>query len=237
MIQRSGLAEVVSLVDVTKSYGCYGRETVALKNVSFRAHAGELILILGPSGSGKTTLLTLLAGLQSPTEGLVYIFGRLVNEYSSRELQRLRAVRIGFIFQTFNLIDSLAVLDNVMLVMKFGGLRGKEAYTRAMDFLDRFEMKQLSKASPRTLSQGEKQRVAVARALANGAPLIIADEPTGSLATKQGMGIVGLLKNSVNQENRCVIIASHDERIADYADRVLYLGDGILTTKKASQNS
>ncbi|UCG30988.1 MAG: ABC transporter ATP-binding protein [candidate division WOR-3 bacterium] len=237
MIQSNQLSEVVSLIDVTKAYGSYGRETLALKKVSFRAHLGELILILGPSGSGKTTLLTLLAGLQSPTEGTVYIFGREVKEYSNRELQRLRAVRIGFIFQTFNLIDSLTVLDNVMLVMKFGGLRGKEAFIRAMDFLDRFEVKQLSKASPRTLSQGEKQRVAVARALVNGAPLIIADEPTGSLATKQGMGIVGLLRRSVNEENRCVIIASHDERISDYADRVLYLSDGVIAAPEIHGNS
>jgi len=230
MRQSDQLFEVVSLVDVTKIYGTYGRETVALKNVSFGAHTGELILLLGPSGSGKTTLLTLLAGLQSPTQGIVCLFGREVTKYSNRELQRLRAVQIGFIFQTFNLIDSLSVLDNVLLVMKFAGLRGKEAYIRAMDFLDRFEVKRLSKASPRTLSQGEKQRVAVARALVNGARLIIADEPTGSLATKQGMGIVGLLRRCADEENRCVIIASHDERIADYADRVLYLRDGVIVS-------
>ena len=237
MISVKQRDEVVRLIDVTKIYGGAGRETFALRNVSFQAHAGELVLLLGPSGSGKTTLLTLMAGLQCPTNGAVYIFGRQVTEYSIWELQRLRAVRIGFIFQTFNLIESLTVLDNVMLVMKFGGLHRKEARVRAEDFLGRFDVKQLSQASPRTLSQGEKQRVAVARALANGAPLIIADEPTGSLATKQGMDIVQLLRISVKKENRCVVVASHDERIADYADRVLYLADGALSTKKGYPNS
>ena len=221
---------VVDLIDVTKVYGSTDRETTALRNVSLQARAGELVLLLGPSGSGKTTLLTLMAGLQCPTAGEVYIFGRTVTEYTPQELQKLRAVRMGFVFQTFNLIESLTVLENVMLVMKFAGVNKKKAHSRAVDFLDRFEVKHLVTASPRTLSQGEKQRVAVARALANGAAFIIADEPTGSLATKQGMDIVELLRASVKTENRCVVIASHDERIADYADRVLYLDDGVLRT-------
>jgi putative ABC transport system ATP-binding protein len=225
---ENGLDHVVELVNVTKVYGSSGRETAALRNVTLEARAGELILLLGPSGSGKTTLLTLMAGLQCPTAGDVYIFGRMVSEYTAQELQKLRAVRMGFVFQTFNLIESLTVLENVMLVMKFAGVSKKKARSRAVDFLDRFEVKHRIAASPRTLSQGEKQRVAVARALANGAPFIIADEPTGSLATKQGMDIVDLLRTSVKRENRCVVIASHDERIADYADRILYLDDGVL---------
>ena len=219
---------VVELVDVTKIYGSGGRETAALRNVTLQAGAGELILLLGPSGSGKTTLLTLMAGLQCPTAGDVYIFGRTVTEYTAQELQILRAVRMGFVFQTFNLIESLTVLENVMLVMKFAGVNRKKAQSLAVDFLERFEVKHRITAHPHTLSQGEKQRVAVARALANGAPFIIADEPTGSLATKQGMDIVELLRNSVETENRCVVIASHDERIADYAHRTFYLDDGLL---------
>ncbi len=217
---------IARLVNVTKVYNGAGKETAALKDVSFQACAGEMVLLLGPSGSGKTTLLTLLAGLQQPSAGEVCIYGQKVNEYSSRELQKLRANRIGFIFQTFYLLDSLTVLDNVLLVMKFAGVGKKEAQSRALHFLDRFDVKQLVHAYPKTLSQGEKQRVAVARALANGAEFIIADEPTGSLATNQGMTIVRFLKESVKTENRCVVIASHDERIAEYADRVLYLQDG-----------
>lgn len=233
MIMRNGHNCVAQLVDVTKAYGRAGRETTALRNVSFQAYAGELVLLLGPSGSGKTTLLTLMAGLQRPTDGSVYMFGKKVTDYSQQGLQKLRANRIGFIFQTFHLLDSLTVLDNVMLVMKFAGVGNREARRRALEFLDKFNVSHLIKTSPRTLSQGEKQRVAVARALANGAEFIIADEPTGSLATKQGMEIVKFLKTSVKTENRCVVIASHDERIAHYADRVLHLEDGML---KISEN-
>jgi ABC-type lipoprotein export system ATPase subunit len=227
MNNRTILAE---LAGVTKVYETMTKGAAALKNVSFRAAAGEMILILGPSGSGKSTFLTILAGLQSATEGDAYLFDRNIQEYSSKELQELRANRIGFIFQTFHLLDSLSAIDNVLLVMRFARVHGKEAKDRALGYFENFGIQHLRDVSPRAMSQGEKQRVAVARALVNGAELIIADEPTGSLATQQGMAIVRLLHDSVRRENRCVIIASHDERISGYADRVLYLHDGILKT-------
>jgi putative ABC transport system ATP-binding protein len=216
------------LSDVSKKYDRSGVETGALQHVSFQARAGEMVLLLGPSGSGKTTFLTILAGLQKPTAGDVYIFGGNVVDHSQRDLQKLRAQRIGFIFQTFNLLDSLSVIENIMMVMKFAGVSKMEAFTRANKFLDRFGIRHLANAFPKTLSQGEKQRVAVARALANGAELILADEPTGSLSTQQGMTIVQFLRDAVKQEGRCVVIASHDERIKPFADRVLDIRDGEL---------
>jgi putative ABC transport system ATP-binding protein len=218
----------VRLSDVSKKYDRSGVETVALQHVSFEASAGEMVLLLGPSGSGKTTFLTILAGLQKPTEGEVDIFGKNVIGYSQRDLQKLRAQRMGFIFQTFNLLDSLSVIDNIMLVMKFAGITGAEAHKRAKEFLDRFGIYHLIHAFPKTLSQGEKQRVAVARALANGAELILADEPTGSLSTQQGMSIIQFLRDAVTRESRCVVIASHDERIKPFADRILNMRDGEL---------
>jgi ABC-type lipoprotein export system ATPase subunit len=227
---------IARLVNVNKVYNGAGKETAALMDVSFQACAGEMVLLLGPSGSGKTTLLTLLAGLQQPSAGEVYIYGQKVNKYTSGELQKLRANRIGFIFQTFYLLDSLTVLDNVLLVMKFSGAKRKDSQSRALHFLERFGIKHLVHSYPKTLSQGEKQRVAIARALVNGAELIIADEPTGSLATNQGMTIVKFLKDSVKTENRCVVIASHDERIAEYADRVLYLHDGKIRTERIQRH-
>jgi ABC-type lipoprotein export system ATPase subunit len=217
---------LAQMSSVSKTFNRSGTKTDALHNVTFQANAGELTLLLGPSGSGKTTFLTLLAGLQKPTEGTVTIFDKNVKDYSSKELQILRARHIGFIFQTFYLLDSLTSLENVMLVMKFAGISKNESRVRAEEFLDRFGVKNLGNAYPKTLSQGEKQRVAVARALANGAELILADEPTGSLATQQGMTIVHFLKEAVKTENRCIIIASHDERIKTFADRVLHLSDG-----------
>ncbi|HYV90298.1 MAG TPA: ABC transporter ATP-binding protein [Chitinophagales bacterium] len=216
------------LVEVTKIFSRSGKETVALDNVSFRVNPRELVLLLGPSGSGKTTLLTLLAGLQEPTRGEAYIFGKRVQDYSPTALQKTRAARMGFIFQNFCLLDSLNVLDNVLLVMHFAGIPKTSARKHAAECLEKFGIGHLTHAYPPTLSQGEKQRVAVARAIANGAQLIIADEPTGSLATQQGMMIIEFLHNGVKEDGLSVVIASHDERITKFADRVHHLQDGRL---------
>jgi putative ABC transport system ATP-binding protein len=221
---------LAQLKHVTKIYLGQGRETSALKDISFKAYKGEVILFLGPSGSGKSTFLTILAGLLEPTSGEAWLFGQRIQEYSTKELQQLRAARIGFIFQTFHLLDALNAMENILLVMRFNHVNKKEANLHAVELLERFGISHLIKAYPRSMSQGEKQRVAVARALANNAPLIIADEPTGSLATEQGMNIVNLLRESAKTENRCVIIASHDQRIADFADQVFYLKDGLMVT-------
>jgi putative ABC transport system ATP-binding protein len=221
---------IAELVRVTKYYDGPRGGTAALNEVSLTAHPGEMILLLGPSGSGKTTLLTLLAGLQRPSSGEVHLFGKHTESYSQRELQSLRANRIGFIFQTFHLVDSLSVIQNVMLVKRFAGSNKEEARKISMEYLKRFEVDHLADSYPAKMSQGEKQRVAVARALVNGADLIFADEPTGSLATRQGMEIVEFLRKCVVEENRCVIITSHDERIIPYANKVLHLQDGIVKT-------
>ena len=216
------------LIKVTKVFSRSGNETVALSNVSFRVSQGELVLLLGPSGSGKTTLLTLLAGFQEPSQGEAYIFGKRVQDYSPSALQKIRACRMGFIFQTFCLLDSLRVLDNVTLVMKFAGIPEKTARRHAGECLERFGIGHLSNEYPGKLSQGEKQRVAVARAIANGSRMILADEPTGSLATEQGMAIIEYLHDSVREDGLSVVIASHDDRISKFADRVHHLRDGIL---------
>jgi putative ABC transport system ATP-binding protein len=216
------------LGNVTKIFSRPGNDTIAVNNVSFRVCRGELVLLLGPSGSGKTTLLTLLAGLQEPTSGDVYIFNKKVQDYSVTALQQLRAKKMGFIFQTFCLLDNLKVLDNVTLVMKFAGIPEKTARNHAAECLERFGVGHLINEFPAKLSQGEKQRVAVARAIANGAELILADEPTGSLATDQGIAIIEFLHDGVRKDGLSVVVASHDERIARYADRLHRLRDGIL---------
>jgi len=225
---RPSSAVLAALIGVSKTFGGASHETTALENVSFEARAGELVLLLGPSGSGKTTLLTIIAGLQRPTSGKVLLFGRPLPDYSARELQRLRATRVGFIFQTFHLLESLSVLENVLLVTRFAGVPRAEARRRAMELLERFGVGKLAGSSPRTLSQGEKQRVAVSRALVNGAGLMLADEPTGSLATQQGFEVVRMIRECVKNEGRCAVVVSHDERIAEFSDRVLHLRDGTL---------
>lgn len=217
------------LVEVSKIFSRSGNEVAALNNVTFRTTMGEMVLLLGPSGSGKTTLLTLLAGLQQPTRGEVLIFGKRVQDYRIAELQKIRARQMGFIFQTFCLLDSLRVIDNVTLVMKFAGISSRAARVHATECLERFGVGHLRNEFPGKLSQGEKQRVAVARAIAAGARLILADEPTGSLPTEQGMTIIEFLHKSVATDNISVVVASHDERISKYADRVLHIRDGVLT--------
>lgn len=226
MKNRNNIAPLAQLEGVSKIFRTAGRETAVLKNIRFEAWPGELVLLLGPSGSGKSTFLTILAGLQAPTSGKVWLFGRELQSYSTQELQLLRASRIGFIFQTFHLIEALNGLENIQLVMKFMHTPVKAARSRALELLERLGIGYLAQAYPKTMSQGEKQRVAVARALANHATLIIGDEPTGSLSTQQGMDIVQLLREVAKQENRCVVLASHDQRIAAYADRVFQLQDG-----------
>lgn len=219
---------VVRLSEVSKIFGSNEHKTFALRNVSFDASSGELLLVLGPSGSGKTTLLTLIAGLLKPTSGTISLFGKNIESYSAKELQHFRAMRMGFIFQTFLLIDSLTVQENVGVVLRFTGKTRREAYHQALRLLARFHVEHLAEKFPRTLSQGEKQRVAVARDIANEGDLIIADEPTGCLESKQGFKIIQLLKTYSRDQNRCVIVASHDLRIGEYADRILRMEDGAL---------
>ncbi len=228
MIKSEDSTSAVRLSNVSKIFGANENKTVALQNVSLDASSGELLLVLGPSGSGKTTLLTLIAGLLKSTSGTISLFGKNIESYSAKELQQIRAKRIGFIFQTFLLIDSLTVQENVGVVLRFAGETKKEANRQALLKLEQFHVEHLAKKFPRTLSQGEKQRVAVARAIANEGDLIIADEPTGCLESKQGFEIIQLLKSYSRDQNRCVIVASHDLRIGEFAERILRIEDGML---------
>lgn len=220
------LDSYVVLSGVNKTFLDGDQRIDAVKDAHLCASPGELVVLLGPSGSGKTTLLTLIAGLLSPTSGKLFLFGKAIQSYSKRELQSMRAGKIGFIFQNFLLIDSIPALENIAMVLRFSGQSRSKALSRAIDLLDQFKIGYLARKLPSTLSQGEKQRVAVARAIANNPELIIADEPTASLETNQGMDIIRLLHDYAREENRCVIVATHDLRIADLADRVIRVVDG-----------
>lgn len=221
---------IVALVDVSKIFGRNGRTTIAVDKISFDSKPGEMVLFLGPSGSGKTTLLTLIAGLLSPTSGEVVLFGKQVESYSTRDLQQLRARRMGFVFQTFQLIDALTAEENIRLVLHFAGHQKHTAKEKAGMLLSQLHIEHLAVKLPTEMSQGEKQRVAVARAIANNPELILADEPTASLESTQGFEVVRLLHQYAKVHQRCVIVASHDLRLAEYADRVIRMADGILTT-------
>lgn len=219
---------VIRLDKVTKVFNGSGHPTTAVREVTLEARRGEMVLLLGPSGSGKTTLLTLVAGLARPTSGSVSLFGRSVEEYSAAELQSLRAQRIGFVFQTFLLIDSLTAAENIEIVLRFNRERRADRVRKTRALLGELGIEHLAGRFPRAMSQGEKQRVAIARAVANDAELLIADEPTGSLETRQAIDIVTLLHDQAKTRNTAVIVASHDLRLEEFADRTLRLRDGMM---------
>lgn len=219
---------VLRLEKVTKIFNGSGHPTAAVREVSLEARRGEMVLLLGPSGSGKTTLLTLVAGLTKPTSGSISLFGKSVEEYAAAELQSLRAEKIGFVFQTFLLIDSLTAAENIEIVLRFNGKRRAERAGKTRALLGELGIAYLADRFPRAMSQGEKQRVGIARAIANDAELLIADEPTGSLETRQAIDIITLLHGQAKTRNAAVIVASHDLRLREFADRTLRLQDGMI---------
>ncbi|HEV7767460.1 MAG TPA: ABC transporter ATP-binding protein [Thermoanaerobaculia bacterium] len=196
----------------------------AVRDVSLTVSRGEVVLIIGPNGSGKTTLLSMLGGLTRPTGGTIHLGDRALRELSDAELTDFRLRHVGFVFQSFRLLDVLSVRENVQLVIEMAG--GENARDVADEMLSHVAALHLADRSPRVLSGGEKQRVAIARALANRPELILADEPTGSLDSAAGESAIALLTATARAEGRGVVIVSHDTRIAHYADRTIRMSDG-----------
>ena len=220
---------VVSLHEVRKVYGVGETAVRAVDGVNLSVPAGELVLILGPSGSGKTTLLSLIGGLLRPTSGVVQVAGNDLGQLSSAALANFRLRQIGFVFQFFQLFSSLTASENVEMPLRLAGCDAREAQQHAEFLLERFGLSQRLLYRPQNLSGGEKQRVALARALALHPPVIIADEPTGSLDSRNGEEVIRLLRQLVDDEQRTVLVASHDRRITQVATRVLRCEDGRLT--------
>ncbi len=220
---------VVDLKNISKVYESNANKTGALTDVNFSGNKGELLLLLGPSGSGKTTMLTIIAGFNAPTSGKVCLFGKNIDKYSQSELQLIRAEKIGFIFQSFLLIDALTVYENVELVLKFFKRNRSNVKKQTREALNKVGISHLANKTPLELSHGETQRTAIARAFANNADLLIADEPTASLETQQGKEIIMLLHSYANEFNKCVIVASHDLRLKILADKIFYIENGIIS--------
>ena len=216
----------MTVENVTRRFGSGATEVVAVKDISLTVAPGEVVLIMGPSGSGKTTLLSMVGGLLKPSEGRIQIGQDDLTRLDEHSLPTVRLRRIGFIFQDFNLLSALSVLDNVALVGQLAGLARKEARGRARELLEELGLGHRLSFLPEKLSGGEKQRVAIARALVNAPDLILADEPTANLDSHHGYETIRLLRRIAKGENRSVIIVSHDQRIRDIADRVLWLEDG-----------
>jgi putative ABC transport system ATP-binding protein len=222
------MTEILRATGLTKVFGSGATEVRAVDDVGLTISAGEMVLIMGPSGSGKTTLLTILGGLLRPTSGSVVIDGVDVTRLSESELAPVRRQKVGFVFQTFNLWESLSVVENVELVLNMAGKHGRAAKDRARQLLEERGLSRQLRSRTRDLSGGEKQRVSIARALANEPRLLLADEPTANLDSKHGRDVMELLHSISRTGDRAVIVVSHDQRIREIADRVLWLEDGKL---------
>ena len=221
--------EILRVSALTKVFGEAERTVRAVDGVDLTVCCGELVLIMGPSGSGKTTLLTMIGGLLRPTSGSVMINGVDITTLSEAELAPVRRSSVGFIFQSFNLWESLTVQENVELPLNIAGVKGREARERARALLVDRGLEERLSSRTRDLSGGEKQRVSIARALANEPQLLLADEPTANLDSKHGRDVMHLLHDIAKKGDRAVIVVSHDQRIREVADRVLWLEDGRLT--------
>jgi putative ABC transport system ATP-binding protein len=220
---------LIRLDDVTKRYGGAGR--AALDGIGLEVAAGEAVAIMGPSGSGKSTLLNLVAGLDRPTRGAVTVAGQRIDKLTEARKARFRRRQIGMIFQFFNLLDDLTVLDNVLLPAQLAGVRRASARARADELLTAMRISQHAHAYPARLSGGERQRVAIARALINRPALLLADEPTGALDTAAGDQIGGVLLD-LNRAGQTLLLVTHNpELAARYASRTVQLVDGRVASE------
>jgi putative ABC transport system ATP-binding protein len=219
---------IIRAENVKKHYWLGGERVEALRGVSLEIYRGEFIAIMGPSGSGKSTFFNQIGALDVPTEGKVYFEGESVFDLSESKQAWFRCNRIGYIFQTYNLIAVMSAIQNVMLPMVFQGTPKPEARRRAQEILDRVGLGERADHKPFELSGGQQQRVAIARALANMPSVVLADEPTGNLDTKTGQEIIKLLKNLQREVGLTIICATHDTKMINSSDRVCWLRDGQL---------
>jgi len=218
----------VKTVGVIKEYQMGGTILRALKGIDVEIKRGEYISIMGPSGSGKSTLFNMIGALDRPSGGTVYIDDVNLLELSPSEIAWLRCWKIGYIFQTFNLIPVMTALENVTLPMIFAGLSASERKEKGMALLAKVGLDQRADHKPNELSGGQQQRVAIARSLANGPSIILADEPTGNLDLRTGRDIINILRGMNKDENVTIISATHDLKMLDASDRVIYIRDGLV---------
>jgi putative ABC transport system ATP-binding protein len=216
---------LVEVRDVSKVYHLGGEEIRALDRVSLDIEEGEFISIIGPSGSGKSTLMHILGCLDTPTSGTIRLDGTMIQDASARQLAALRNRKIGFVFQFFNLLPKLNVLQNVELPMIYSGVSGKERRQRAMSALEAVDLANRCKHRPSQLSGGQQQRVAIARALVNNPRIIFADEPTGNLDSHTGEAILALFRH-LSREGRTIALVTHDPEIAAVTPRRIEIRDG-----------
>lgn len=217
--------ELIELDGICRSYGYGDAESFALKNFSMTVKRGEFIMIMGPSGCGKTTLLNILGLLDKPTAGTYHLSGQKVSSFSGRKKSRLRAKNIGFIFQDFNLIPNLTVIENVALPLVYSGATKTHRLIQASDALSRFHLQEREYFFPSQLSGGQKQRVAIARSLVSKPEIILADEPTGNLDSRSSHIVMEELRR-IHSEGNTIIMVTHNPNLTTYATRVIHMLDG-----------
>ena len=225
---------MLKVKDLKKSFFTEEIETVALAGVSFEVKEGEFVAIMGPSGCGKSTLLNILGLLDNPTSGEYMLLDKEVGDLKERDRTYFRRGNIGFVFQSFNLIDEMNVSENIELPLIYMGVKPAERKERVQKMLERMDMTHRAKHFPQQLSGGQQQRVAIARALVSNPKLIHADEPTGNLDSKNGQEVMNLLQE-LNREGTTVIMVTHSQHDASFAQRILCLFDGELVTDVRSR--
>ncbi len=221
----------IELKNVEKHYEMGHNIVKALDGIKVKINSGDFIVIIGPSGSGKSTMMNMVGALDLPTKGKVCLGGENIEDYSESDLAQLRGKKIGFVFQTFNLIPTLTAKENIGLPMMFQKVSGAEKSERIEEILKSVRLSHRGDHLSNELSGGERQRVAIGRALANNPDIILADEPTGNLDSKTGLEIMDLLKE-LNKKGKTIILVTHDLNLIKYASKVLKMKDGKLENRK-----
>ena len=223
--------------ELSRQYIVGGQKVAALAGVDLEVGRGEFVALVGPSGSGKSTLLNLLGGLDRPSGGTISVGDLELGKAPEAQLVRYRRERVGFIFQSFNLLPMRSAVENVEMPLILSGIKPKERRARSLELLESVRLAARAHHKPGELSGGEMQRVAVARALANRPMLLLADEPTGNLDTQTGQGILDLLREAVSARGVTMVLVTHDPRVAAYADRVVHMLDGRIERIEAGQGA
>ncbi len=227
---------LIELENIRKSYPLDGFDLEILKGITLQIEKGEFVAIMGPSGSGKSTLMNILGCLDTPTSGTYILDGRPVQDLSADELAEIRNQKIGFVFQGFNLLSRTSALENVELPMVYGNVSQNIRIERAKEALASVGLSDRMEHMPNQLSGGQQQRVAIARAIVAGAPIIFADEPTGNLDTKMSVEIMHLFTKLNQEMNRTIILVTHEEDIARFANRIIKIVDGEIHSDERQKN-